>query len=772
MHNKMKMKGGGIVIDPRYSIYPQDAFVYFVDNSTPYFFSSGTFGVIIKLILNEGATSPYVSFNPFNIAVPVRTLIVKISVLYVDPIFNIYDYTYQSKKHKLIFASEFKKEIEIQQEIVRMSIGNLNPIAPSIVFDSLGGNIFEIIKKLSPSQEFKFYMKRAREQVPLTSVSGIIFGIIAMESIEHMQTILKSFSLERHFYPRFIRVDHDERAARRPADEYTQYVPNDHMELFLADPIKKQKIAAYIYKLIQLARFGYVHGDFHTNNILTNQEGTRAVLIDFGRCEKIKDTQHKRVEDLFQRFIQSETLNDLKFLINYIFELNNPIISTSYSPDELEEQISKMFSWFINERILEVVHPLIITLLVNNLTLIKRTSETVIDLLIFGGFINEGDKPSIEYRQSIEFLQQVITSKQYQIEKSGAESEHRGLAAASAAESEHTSEIERIRLTQEEHNNARADSLARHYILNPPSVEFLNLKKLQDIAIAFDRDQLLLFQKIKELMIFHNNLTPDIIDLIYTVKYLQVEPEQGGIGQGDQLVGGGATPPLYQSLFKIATINPTQKSSEKEVQAKIDEIKKIKERLNNTFAGWREGIYKLYTNPNIEERDAYYKGLTPFESLIHLMVCCGLFGPLESGKYIDVTDNKELSDKLNLIAAAFVTMNNGYLSMSQVKIQLMIENATKRSTVEVGKTKGPTVEIIDDVTAKDPTVEISQFNKNPEVNPELNETLRQSTIEVGGRLTKINKKYSKKRSRRKPKKKFYSKKCAKKRKYITKKRRI
>jgi hypothetical protein len=229
------------------------------------------------------------------------------------------------------------------------------------------------------------------------------------------------------------------------------------------------------------------------------------------------------------------------------------------------------------------------------------------------------------------------------------------------------------------------------------------------------------------------------------------------------VLSGGAAPVLtteysFNQLTQQSKKDPNK--NDKQIQAKIAEIKQIQSDMAKIFAEWRDTIYDIYTNPNDEERNAYYQEQTPFTILTHLMVCSGLFGPLKSGKYIDVKEevNKELYDKLNSIAAAFVTMNNGYLSMSNVKIQLMIEDA-----------KTSTATVTEEVKIEGPTVEVTQYSDPEKYLPENMIDRGEGIAGFGG-----NKKYSrrkrrrhskrqKKYCRRKSNKRFYSKKNTKKR---------
>ena len=61
------------------------------------------------------------------------------------------------------------------------------------------------------------------------------------------------------------------------------------------------------------------------------------------------------------------------------------------------------------------------------------------------------------------------------------------------------------------------------------------------------------------------------------------------------------------------------------------------------------------------------------------MVCCGLFGPLSSGQYINVAESHPQYNRLNSIAAAFSTMNNGYISMTRLRLETMMPSLGNRS---------------------------------------------------------------------------------------------
>ena len=160
--------------------------------------------------------------------------------------------------------------------------------------------------------------------------------------------------------------------------------------------------------------------------------------------------------------------------------------------------------------------------------------------------------------------------------------------------------------------------------------------------------------------------------------------------------------------------------------------------------------------------------INPYDADVYICVQKALPDDLERLElFHEKVVYKELYDKLNLIAAAFVTMNKGYLSMSNVKMQLMIEDA-KKASISVAVNKKVEIE--------EPTVEVTQYS---DPDKSLTETEIFDERQVGVEGFGGNKKYSrrkirrhskrqKKCCRRKSNKRFYSKKCTKKRRKYSK----
>jgi len=533
------MKGGGITINPLLNLNPEEAFNYYIHRSTNTLLSIGGSGIILNLTLNAGIESPYVSFNCDKLTQPVTALIIKISVLTER---QPYQYNLGGNTINTMIIEDFEREIKIQQDIVNKTINYLNPIAPSIVYANLVENtIIDLFIK------------------DLTNVLPEIrkrFGLIAMESMDNMSPVYKLLKCSEPF--------------------------NSHRlpPAFESDKLKKKYIAFYIYKLIQLGIVGYVHGDYHTNNILSNNDGTQMSLIDFGRSEEINETHARHISELFNIFINTREINNLKQLTELIYRFNSPIFQGLR-----EQDIVVFYSWFNDETILRLVLPELLDICRSEQHK-NQITQSVIISLVENNFPFK-KKKIVKNNLSIKFVNSLIAGM-----KRNAEISKRRKARLKKA------------------------------------IENMKLAKL------LAREQSLLKESLLE---------------------------------QDKIIEGGAVSNQQKSLQII--------------RQEVEQLPKIKinQEINETFQDWRNTIYNIYINPDIKERNAYYQEQTPFTILTHIMVCCGLFGPLESEMYID-SDDKDISKQLNSIADAFVTMNQGYLSMSQ--LQRIIQDAkTKKASI-------------------------------------------------------------------------------------------
>jgi hypothetical protein len=724
------MKGGAIEINSlRYGDIPADqAFIIFEQNSTKDFYMLGTTGILFLLKLNEEISSPFVSLNPMG--EEIKILIVKYVLFSSRQYFFKYrkqDNTY--KRIGTVTDDETIKECDIQRLVYETSNGYISPICPFVVsFDSRPIDqcfFFQNVEEINdtdPKNTQASQSKRGQKH----NIS--YFGVIAMELPNKCEPLYK-----------------------KPE------------EIPIWDAIS-------IFEILRLFfESSIIHGDLHGGNVLIVKDNSyfgdiysyRAIIIDYGRSFKNEITKPATYNGKTMNFEKAcKDHRNLNIMMNFIY-------NAGYVYDgKFKKYSSDQYEWIKNDSVLTSIFSILQDLYKNRQIQISEIMKTYRPFVTISdmGSNHQGmpiiDITCIQYIISQSSQQRELEAEQqrlFQVEQQrlAAEAEQQRLfqveqqRLAAEAEQQRLFQVEQQRLAAEA---ASVDNAARHHIINYPQVSSINIDVLESLARQFHFSQFNLFQKLKELLLLSQNIiTSDIINLIHTIRHLQVEYGQG------KIIGGSA--PALTTEYSLNQLTQQTKkgpnNNDNQIQAKIAEIKQIQATMADTFADWRNEVYKIYTNPNVEEKNAYYQEQTPFIILTHVMVCSGLFGPLTSGKYIDVKEeeNKELYDKLNSIAAAFVTMNNGYLSMSNVKTQLMIEDA-KNASVSV------TVEKV----VEGPTVEVSQYNPDKLFDESIVDQRRVGVEGFGG-----NKKYSrrkgrrhskrqKKRCRRKSNKRFYSKK--------------
>lgn len=728
----MKNKGGGIILNPNSRLSPEEAFKEFLTMSDIEPLSSGGNGAIFKITIKDEYEDTYIE-NPIYVSVdgetlahPILGIIAKISVTTTKEIIQsgIYiitynDITYGLDTIHLSTLESIRQEYATQQYVFEKSCADLNSICPSPLFlipDITGMPNIEIILR-----GFVFGNLDHTIEKP----SHINLSLFAMEYIEEMDTL------------------HNVLDSLVPAEPVAEPLESKISRIIANNEYVQNMIALYMFNLCLLANNGIAHCDFHFGNGMVLLDGSNFKVLDYGRSILIPQVLQGQINYYFDKFFTKDrSMASLQALVNTIFEANMP---SFYKLDD-QSQIQPKFGWFIDNLVLSAVGRKLLELYQIYMANAEATRRTSIELIgLVRDDISLSAVSDLHQRNSIDFVKMVLLGQQI------ADKEERQRQF-------NISEQTAIRLIKKPPDGYEAD-------------------KLEPTAKKYDNDQLLLFEKLKELLFLsQNNVTQDIVNLIYTIGYLQIEKSQGTKiiylqHQGPTIIGGAAPASTSKDVLKSLEITvPNKKSldNDKKIQAKIAEIKQIQADMAKIFAEWRDEVYNIFTNPNDEERNAYYQKETPFTILTHIMVCSGLFGPLTSGKYIDVKEeeNKELYDKLNLIAGAFVTMNNGYLSMSNVKMQLMIEDAKKATITTVEKVvEGPTVEVREDIDI-DKTL----------IGPGPAEMINREELVAGfGGNKKYSRrkrrKYSKRQRkgcRRKSNKRFYSKKVTKKRRKYSK----
>ena len=132
-----------------------------------------------------------------------------------------------------------------------------------------------------------------------------------------------------------------------------------------------KELAIIVYELIKCYKIGYIHGDFHFNNILFNKKEKyinsikgRALLIDFGYAMKISKPENLSNNEIIKKllFTKNEHYGFAPYTwesyqwLNYIYlndDLNKKILSELLIiENELNDSITN--TQYINEEDLDI----------------------------------------------------------------------------------------------------------------------------------------------------------------------------------------------------------------------------------------------------------------------------------------------------------------------------------------------------------------------------------------------------------------------------------
>jgi hypothetical protein len=687
------MKGGGITLHPDFIGRPEDAFTKFYSNSAVILLTTGSSGLIFKLTLNPGITSPYVNFDHSVFFSDATTILVKVVVL--DP--DRKAYFYLDNKITTVTSEDFTKEVLIHKEIIESSQQYLDPLGPSILlcFIAIASTIPFLTEDIKTPQMIDTKLVQGNK----VDKNSITCGVMVMEIPERMNTVYNNL---RDFLPKNSSIDTRE---MKPTTILSLIKGSFNEETII---IQKKMIAYCICLLIELGENGFGHGDYHLGNFLANID---VKMIDFGRSVKFSEDEKDEIIRLKARFMDTSDIFDLKQLVDYIQLLNTYKVFLHYFKDDrpagygwmlkpaqqdtdakidrdFNTTILNFYGWFTDPTILELVKDDVLLAFdekeLRKTETMRKCQELLgLERYMIAEEFTERIKSSTVFINTVlkyavgktdealeEFKETKSREAAERLEVEAREVEARE-AEAREAESRYRLEAERVE------EAARGDSKKRKNITE----EANNL--LQEKKLTLNDCYLHYNSSLDELK---NAMDGESDDILQEILRMTIEKFSDS-GQGPdpkRSKGGGAKPPLdYQPVLQQMTSTMKEqfkKNKDKEIQTKIDEILKIKEDMNNIFAKWRDTVYDIYTDTT-EARNEFYQTQTPFNILVHVMVCCGLFGPLTSDslvsrKYIDVkeTENKELHDRLNLIAEAFSTMNNGYISMFKLQLQTMMEN--------------------------------------------------------------------------------------------------
>jgi hypothetical protein len=253
-------KKGGIRLKTD-SIDINEAFAFFIHNSTNRYIGGGKIGMTFLFTLNAEVESPYVSLRSNSLGHPVNELIVKICFI-TDPIpFSIPISSIITNKHinstnETTITPNFVSECKTQSDIFENSNQDNEAICPSVaLFNILSDSEFiALFKEITYYDGFnRFLSLKEKITKKYQEITEIKVGIIAMEFLSNSSSIAEL------------------------------YIKNNDDRQFIQNSIMA------FYELYRLFKIGYFHGDFNLSNIFVaidykyfNKYNGRAFLIDFG----------------------------------------------------------------------------------------------------------------------------------------------------------------------------------------------------------------------------------------------------------------------------------------------------------------------------------------------------------------------------------------------------------------------------------------------------------------------------------------------------------
>ena len=247
-------------------------FMDYIKVSDISYFNRGGYGIGYKVKIKDLTKSKYnvLSLNNTEKSIKCGQLFVKlVPILDNDDNTEVHGLISDILEMEATPTNDFLNEIRIQTDVYKKTNANLEAICPPIVYSNVANNTEKVSRvqkllsamiKQMPNDENKVFlerMKRLYEGYP-----DIKLGIIAMSFAENYDTL-------------------------RNVLQNTNNLSQKIMYKYLA-----------VYELLRLYDIGYMHGDYHTQNILINtnyksnnlapQLQGRALIIDYGLAFKNK----------------------------------------------------------------------------------------------------------------------------------------------------------------------------------------------------------------------------------------------------------------------------------------------------------------------------------------------------------------------------------------------------------------------------------------------------------------------------------------------------
>jgi hypothetical protein len=299
----------------------EDSFYYFLKNSQIELLTdSSSFGFVYKCTFQkQPQKSPYFYLNDKKESIDVTVIVLKCLLMNDRTIDDIDDDHYwqykkicgkRSKRH-FDMKNRFMEEVRMQTEISKLGVVAMNRNAPVVLFSKIYEptdhySITTLIKnrmlnepRNRPFEQLcdEYYFKC---KIPLEPGMNYYFGIIAMEYIKPRYTLFNNI-----IKPIIV----DDILLRHGCEHIHKYNSTRLSE-------KSDRLRwAYNtgrYEIIRMAiDTGYTEGDYHTDNLLMDEHGRKAILIDFGKAKKIANAS--------ELIILWRQQKNIKRILEYIF---------------------------------------------------------------------------------------------------------------------------------------------------------------------------------------------------------------------------------------------------------------------------------------------------------------------------------------------------------------------------------------------------------------------------------------------------------------------
>ena len=336
-------KYGGIKIKDSYEGSKEAAIDDFMKNSDVEFFHSGHFGIILKFKAKNDFESPYESLRYDSLNEPIKELLIKILLVNFDSEEDDDDEDDDEDdegenyspplimdiKLEEVSSQDFKREVNVQDDIFKLTNDDGKAICPAIVYESVDYDI-DLLKS---SINNKKILKGLN---PLFLLYEGNVGLIAMEILPKFTTLYNDKNKNLRYYDSIISTLFKNKSMLERGNKFSKNenlikefyndvallqdyevldgpsgVITDNIDNVLnPDETTVKELALIVYELIKCYKIGYIHGDFHFNNILFNKKEKyirsikgRALLIDFGYAMKIDNSENLSNNEIIKKLL-------------------------------------------------------------------------------------------------------------------------------------------------------------------------------------------------------------------------------------------------------------------------------------------------------------------------------------------------------------------------------------------------------------------------------------------------------------------------------------